>query len=1594
MASTTITKFSHLQIPLEDVLNATNNFHDDNIIGRGGLGIAYKGQLQRSGKLIKIVALRLNRKQRERDLEFWTEISVLSDLKHTNLVSIIGFSDEKHEKIIVTTHAAKGSLQEHLNSPNLTWTQRLKICVGVAHALSYLHYDEGRGYGVIHLNVNSSTILLDENLEAKLSGFKVSIKQSLNRMDQVVLSEPIGTRGYMDPEIEKTKGVTQKSDIYSFGVVLFEILCGRKAFVPKETNRFLAPLARNHYEKETLQDIIYPDLRNHMSPGSLKKYSEIAYSCVKQERGHRPRMVDIMHELEKALEFQLRREKFEKKLKHLKIPLDDIKSITHNFSETLMYHTNYYALWEAKPEYDIEEKLSSIEGKSKGELFKRYDNVVIRRLIHKDREQAEELFFTELEILSSINHDNVVTLVGFCVEGSEMILVTEASSNRKLFDCLGNIEDMRILTWEKRLKISIDVARALAYLHSEMKDKKVIIHRLIDSNIICLDENLRAKIDTFSQAVFQPPDQEDKALYAYYIIYKEYHVDPEYMMNHKLKTESDVYSFGVVLFELLCGRRANDPIYLKESDQGMAPMARRNFCMGTLKDMIDPIIKGKSDEHSSFQDRGPNNDSLETFCKIAYKCVAEAQEQRPPMNVVLNELEKALFFQENNKENLRMSLEDVKLATENFHDDNCIGERGSLGKVYIGKVPEGGGFRTIVVKRFDTGLGQGEQQFLNELQILWEYKHNNVIRLVGYCDEKEEKVIVYEYLSRRSLDRYLNDASFTWIKRLNVCIGIASALDFLHGRAGRDGKVIHGDIKAANILLNDDWEAKLAGFGLSLISPLYQKTADYVCGTPQNIDPLYSKSSFLTEESDIYAFGMVLREIFCGRSTLEINKYEGYHIPDYIRSDKRIVLESVTTFDTIVDQCLHQEREKRPTAKEVLMQLKKALEFQERVQGTSTDQVSNTLTKLQLLIREIPGNKLEHLKICLSDIQLATDNFSDTYRYINWQRLYTIYRAELDQFDKENPSSVDGKNKCEHHKRDNHVFIKRISRHAEHREERFFTQLEMLTRIKHPNIVTLLGYCVEESEMILVIENVSNGFLGESLGNVDKMRILTWEKRLKVCIDVARALNYLHTEMEDQKTIINRDINCYNIGLGDNWEAKMVDFWYSLFLPLNQVDEALYLNVALGKPSYIDPEYDRTGKLKKQSDIYSFGVVMFEILCGKRASDQIYKKERGLASVARRCFCAGTLHDIIDPLIKEETSENGFTLNRGANKDSIETFINIAYQCVTETQDQRPTMKFVVQQLEKALFLQENNNEIPKISLVDIKHATQNFHDDNCIGGGGFGKVFKGNFHDGDRFKIIVAKRLDVRFGQGEQQFLSELQILWEYKHDNLIGLIGYCDEDDEKIIVYEHAPKGSLDRYLNDASLTWIKRLNICIDVASALDFLHGGGGKRAKVIHRDIKTANILLNHDWKAKLADFGLSLISPLNQETDYVIDHACGTLGYLDPLYRKTGFLTIESDIYSFGVVLFEILCGRSTFAIHKHEGHYLPDFIRKKFEQTKCDEMVFEQIREEVVSESLATFQEIAYQCLHHDREKRPMTKEVVKQLKKALELQIQQGAR
>ncbi|KAJ0691331.1 putative protein kinase RLK-Pelle-LRR-I-1 family [Helianthus annuus] len=356
-------------------------------------------------------------------------------------------------------------------------------------------------------------------------------------------------------------------------------------------------------------------------------------------------------------------------------------------------------------------------------------------------------------------------------------------------------------------------------------------------------------------------------------------------------------------------------------------------------------------------------------------------------------------------------------------------------------------------------------------------------------------------------------------------------------------------------------------------------------------------------------------------------------------------------------------------------------------------------------------NKLGHLKIHLNDIKLATNNFSETYTIASVDGECTLYRAELHCFDKENSSSGKGKNKGDHPEGHDIVVIRRYPSGNQFGEEELFTEIEMLSSVEHPNIVTLIGFCIEDSEMILVIENVSNGYLDDYLRNDDDMRILTWEKRLKICIDVANALEHLHSEMEDQKMIIHRDICSYNIGLDDNWRAKIDWFGDCVFLPPNQEDEAVYIDLR-GRPGNIDPEYEKTNKLKRESDVYSFGIVLLEILCGRRVFDPIYLKEsaKGLGPVARQKFYTGTLEDMIDPILKEETSEYNFVLKRGPNKESLHTFMKIAYQCVAETQDQRPTMKVVVKELEKALSFQVSQRSKTLIFLYTCKILVNSIH--------------------------------------------------------------------------------------------------------------------------------------------------------------------------------------------------------------------------------------------------------------------------------------------
>ncbi|KAL4564922.1 hypothetical protein LXL04_028998 [Taraxacum kok-saghyz] len=297
-----------------------------------------------------------------------------------------------------------------------------------------------------------------------------------------------------------------------------------------------------------------------------------------------------------------------------------------------------------------------------------------------------------------------------------------------------------------------------------------------------------------------------------------------------------------------------------------------------------------------------------------------------------------------------------------------------------------------------------------------------------------------------------------------------------------------------------------------------------------------------------------------------------------------------------------------------------------------------------------------------------------------------------------------------------------------------------------------------------------------------------------------------------------------------------------------------------------------------------------------------------------------------------------------------------------------------------------------KIQLEAIELATSNFAEDSCIGKGGFGKVYKGKLYHSKGHTTVALKRLDRTFGQGDSEFWKEVIMLSVYRHENIVSLLGFCDEKDEKILVYEYSSRRSLDLHLDSNDLTWIRRLKICIGAARGLAYLHNPSGTQQRVLHRDIKSSNILLDENWDAKIADLGLSRFGPANQKYTFLVtNNRAGTAGYCDPLYLESGILTKESDVYSFGVVLFEVLCGRLCFESNDKPQTFT-QLVRKHYKQKNLNEIIWGNIKDEIHPSSLKVFSTIAYQCLKNDNERRPSMNLIVSELESALEYQSATG--
>ncbi|EMS49500.1 Receptor-like protein kinase FERONIA [Triticum urartu] len=608
---------------------------------------------------------------------------------------------------------------------------------------------------------------------------------------------------------------------------------------------------------------------------------------------------------------------------------------------------------------------------------------------------------------------------------------------------------------------------------------------------------------------------------------------------------------------------------------------------------------------------------------------------------------------------------EIKRITSNY--ETIIG-KGGFGEVYKGVLQDG---RTVAVKRFMSNI---EENFAKELKVHCEINHKNVVRLIGYCAKENALMIVSEYISKGNLSNVLHHERIpiTLDIRLRIAVECSEALCYMHSQMYT--QVIHGDIKPANILLDDNFNAKISDFGISrLVNTDSTLFTDHVMGSIGYMDPLFARSGRLTSKSDVYSFGIVLVELItkkkatirngeagiveCFTQSLVTEKRKVRELFDVeISSQNNMkVLEGVAK---LAGQCLRMEIDRRPEMRDVAERLRALRKTQIQVKQTPTifpwgwrnkpAAQNNWQSSSSVTQQSLPYNLCRHFS--LREVKSATRNFEKSH-LIGVGLFGKVYYGVIDG----------GATK---------VAIKRGR--FEQDVSMFQTEIAMMANLRHHHLVSLVGYCKEKNQRMLIYDYMARGTLSENLyANKMKEPPLTWRQRLDVCIGAARALHYLH-----ECSIIPNDVSTTKILLDERLAGK----FSSEVSPWRDAMDVTP-TLRMGRLGCVDPEFYCTGQLTQKSNVYSFGVVLFEVLCARAAyNPNLPERQANLVYCALSCQKKGILDLIVDPDLEGKIAPWCF-----------KKFVEIAEKCVSDRGIDRPTMQEVLENLELCLVEQSGS---------------------------------------------------------------------------------------------------------------------------------------------------------------------------------------------------------------------------------------------------------------------------------------------------------------
>ncbi|XP_064981170.1 L-type lectin-domain containing receptor kinase SIT2-like [Musa acuminata AAA Group] len=936
----------------------------------------------------------------------------------------------------------------------------------------------------------------------------------------------------------------------------------------------------------------------------------------------------------------------------------------------------------------------------------------------------------------------------------------------------------------------------------------------------------------------------------------------------------------------------------------------------------------------------------------------------------------------------RFSYRDLFIATKGFKDKELLGI-GGFGKVYKGVLQTSKS--EIAVKRVSHESRQGMREFVAEIVSLGRLRHRNLVQLLGYCRRKVELLLVYDYMPNGSLDNFLYDKekpTLDWATRFGIVKGVASGLLYLH--EDWEQVVVHRDIKASNVLLDHEMNGRLGDFGLAR---LYDHGTDphttHIVGTMGYLAPELVRTGKATTITDVFAFGVFLLEVACGRRPVDsVASGEEQILLDWVvenwrkgsilatrdpRLGDEYVVEEVELVLKLGLLCSHPLPAGRPSMRRVVEFLEGEAALPElsptylsfnvlamlHNEGFDDDIMSYLVCLLLLLL---------HRRLSLAASSSGRDDGDDFIfngfggANLTLDGVASITSNGLLMITDE---TLDTKG------------------HAFHASPLRFRDLSNGTVVSFSTTFAF-GFISDYTDlsgngMAFVISHTkdfSKALGSQFLGLFNQSSNAYNSSNHVFAIELDTILSPQFQDIDDNHVGI--DVNSlisnksHTAGYYDDYtgsferlslgSGQAMQVWIDYHAP------DMLLNVTLSPIPMAKPHRPLL------SAVINLSSVLLDLMyVGFSSSTGSFLTSHYVLGWSFKMNgVAQALDPSLLPSLPRAKSNHKFKVLRIglplASATLVLTIVGIAV--------------FILRRRTKYSELLEDwelEYGPHRFSYKDLFKASQGFRDTELLGRGGFGRVYKGVLPS-SRSEVAI-KRVSHGSRQGMREFIAEIVSLGRLRHRNLVQLLGYCRRQGELLLVYDYMPNGSLEKFLHDQAkptLDWATRFRIIKGVASGLLYLHEDWEQ--VVIHRDIKASNVLLDNELNGRLGDFGLARL--YDHGTDPQTTHVVGTMGYLAPELARTGKATTITDVFAFGTFLLEVACGRRPVDPTAHEEQLiLLDWVVEKWRKGSILETRDPRLGEEYAVEEVELVLKLGLLCSHPLPTARPSMRQVVRYL-------------